>query len=179
MHVPTQTVEQAMAVVTELAADCSVSLGGGSTTGLGKALALRIQLPNIVIPTTYAGSEMTNIWGITENERKLTGRDNVVVPTHTLYDPKLTLGLPAKVAGPSGLNAMAQAVVNVTPESANPVVFTALSQIRLWRAAVGRVGCLDEHFISLPPFPWPYHPARRVALLPVHTQPPRCRGSDG
>ena len=61
MHVPTETVKSATEVVRELEADCTVSLGGGSTTGLGKMLALNLDLPNIAIPTTYAGSEMTNI----------------------------------------------------------------------------------------------------------------------
>lgn len=122
MHVPAATVEQAMAEVERLEADCTVSLGGGSTTGLGKALALKLDLPNIVIPTTYAGSEMTNIWGITDQGRKVTGRDNKVLPALTIYDPKLTLSLPAKFAGPSGLNAMAQAVVNVTSGALNPIV---------------------------------------------------------
>lgn len=122
MHVPAATVEQAIAEVERLEADCTVSLGGGSTTGLGKALALKLNLPNIVIPTTYAGSEMTNIWGITDQGRKVTGRDNKVLPTLTIYDPKLTLSLPAKFAGPSGLNAMAQAVVNVTSGALNPIV---------------------------------------------------------
>lgn len=122
MHVPAATVEEAIAVAKQLGADCTVSIGGGSTTGLGKALALKLDLPNIVIPTSYAGSEMTNIWGITENERKVTGRDNTVVPTLTIYDPELTRSLPASFAGPSGLNAMAQAVVNVASGNSNPIV---------------------------------------------------------
>ena len=131
MHVPATTVEQAIEEVQRVNADCSVSIGGGSTTGLGKALALKLDLPNIVIPTTYAGSEMTNIWGITDNDRKVTGRDNKVVPTLTLYDPELTLSLPSKFAGPSGLNAMAQAVVNVASLEANPMVsLMALEAVR-------------------------------------------------
>lgn len=122
MHVPTTTIEQAIDAAKSAKADCTVSIGGGSTTGLGKALALKKGLPNIVIPTSYAGSEMTNIWGITENERKTTGRDNKVVPNLTIYDPELTLTLPPEFAGPSGLNAMAQAVVNVASGDANPMV---------------------------------------------------------
>lgn len=122
MHVPIETVEEVIEEVERLGADCTVSLGGGSTTGLGKALALKLGIPNIAIPTTYAGSEMTNIWGITEYGRKVTGRDDKVVPTLTLYDPKLTINLPARVAGPSGLNAMAQAVVNLTSGALNPIV---------------------------------------------------------
>ena len=131
MHVPLDTVEEAIAVVGELNADCSVSIGGGSTTGLGKALAIKLNLPNIAIPTTYAGSEMTNIWAITSSGRKTTARDNRVVPDLTIYDPELTLGLPAHIAGPSGLNAMAQAVVNVTAKDNNPIVSAlALDAIR-------------------------------------------------
>ena len=102
--------------------DCTVSIGGGSTTGLGKALALRSDLANVAIPTTYAGSEMTNVWGMTEAGRKTTGRDNKVVPTFAIYDPELTLDLPAAISGPSGINAMAQAVVNVTAANPNPII---------------------------------------------------------
>jgi maleylacetate reductase len=131
MHVPLETVTTAMKVAQELKADCSVSIGGGSTTGLGKALAIKSDLPNIAIPTTYAGSEMTNIWGITEAGRKTTGRDVRVVPNLTIYDPELTLGLPSHIAGPSGLNAMAQAVVNVTTKNMNPIVSVlALDAVR-------------------------------------------------
>ena len=122
MHVPVATVEQAIDAAKAVDADCTVSIGGGSTTGLGKALALNHDLPNIAIPTTYAGSEMTNIWGITENERKVTGRDDKVVPNLTIYDPELTVSLPPQFAAASGLNAMAQAVVNVASGELNPVV---------------------------------------------------------
>ena len=87
MHVPVETLEQAMAEVKRLDADCSVSVGGGSTTGLSKALAFHLDLPNIVVPTSYAGSEMTNIWAVTQDDRKITRRDEVVVPTLTIYDP--------------------------------------------------------------------------------------------
>lgn len=131
MHVPLETIEQASKVVESQSADCSVSIGGGSTTGLGKALALKLDLPNIAIPTTYAGSEMTNIWGMTEAGRKNTGRDNKVLPDLVIYDPELTMSLPAHIAGPSGLNAMAQAVVNVTAKNRNPIVNAlALDAIR-------------------------------------------------
>ncbi|WP_262695675.1 maleylacetate reductase [Kordiimonas aquimaris] len=122
MHVPQQTVTAASVRARELGADCTVALGGGSTTGLGKALAVQMNLPNIVIPTSYAGSEMTNIWAITDEGRKVTARDNEAVPTLTLYDPELTLTLPPKFAAASGLNAMAQAVVNIATDKVNPIV---------------------------------------------------------
>ncbi len=122
MHVPTTTVAAAHELAQSLEADCTVSIGGGSTTGLGKVLALKYDLANVAIPTTYAGSEMTNIWGMTEDGKKTTGRDNKVVPRFSIYDPELTLDLPAAISGPSGINAMAQAVVNVTASEPNPII---------------------------------------------------------
>lgn len=122
MHVPIDTVRGAVAEAQRLTADCVVSVGGGSTTGLGKAMVLELGLPNIAVPTSYAGSEMTNIWGRTENKRKTTGRNDAVVPTLTLYDPALTLTMPADFAAASGMNAMAHAVANVAAPDANPIV---------------------------------------------------------
>lgn len=124
MHVPADTVTAARSLADQLEVDCTVAIGGGSTTGLGKALALQADLDNIVIPTSYAGSEMTNIWGMTEHGRKVTGRDMKVVPTLTIYDPVLTLTLPPEFAAASGLNAMAQAAVNVTSTLSSPFVVT-------------------------------------------------------
>ena len=121
MHVPGETLDQAAAEVKRLGADCTVSIGGGSTTGLGKALAFHLDLSNIVLPTSYAGSEMTNLWAVTRDNRKTTRRDNVVVPTLTIYDPELTLTLPPAFAAASGMNAMAQAVANAAAEDANPI----------------------------------------------------------
>ena len=87
--------------------------------------------PILFYPPGYAGSEMTNLWGVTKDNRKITSRDNVVVPTLTLYDPTLTLTMPAAFAGASGLNAMAQAVVNVVAKDINPIISVmALEAIR-------------------------------------------------
>ncbi len=122
MHVPVTTVVAARELAQQVQADCTVAIGGGSTTGLGKVLALQAGLANIVIPTSYAGSEMTNIWGTTQDGKKTTGRDNQVVPTLTIYDPTLTLSLPPGFAAASGLNAMAQAAVNVASHEINPIV---------------------------------------------------------
>ncbi|MGR8920959.1 MAG: maleylacetate reductase [Gammaproteobacteria bacterium] len=122
MHVPAETAAAAAARARELGCDASVSIGGGSTTGLGKALALDPGLPLVAIPTTYAGSEMTNIWGMTEDGAKRTGRDLRVLPKLTLYDAELTVDLPPRIAGPSGMNAMAQAVINAKDPRANPVI---------------------------------------------------------
>ncbi len=109
MHTPVEVTEDALCHAREVKADCFVALGGGSTTGLGKALALRTDLPQIVIPTTYAGSEATPILGQTENGVKTTLTDAKVLPEVILYDPELVVTLPPAMTVTSGLNAMAHA----------------------------------------------------------------------
>ena len=124
MHVPIETATTARELARDLECDCSVSIGGGSTTGLGKALALDPGIPLIAIPTTYAGSEMTNIWGITDDGRKQTGRDLRVLPRLTIYDAELSRELPLSITGPSAMNAMAQATVNAYDPRVSPLVRT-------------------------------------------------------
>ena len=97
-------------VPAELGADGCVVVGGGSSVGLGKAVALRHGLPVVAVPTTYAGSEMTPIWGLTEDGVKRTGRDRAVLPRSVVYDPELTVSLPVGLSVTSGLNAVAHAV---------------------------------------------------------------------
>jgi maleylacetate reductase len=99
-----------------------VAVGGGSTTGLGKALALRTDLPQIVLPTTYAGSEMTPILGETKDGVKLTQRTLKVLPEVVIYDVDLTLGLPSSIASTSGMNAMAHAVEALYAKDGNPMI---------------------------------------------------------
>jgi len=122
MHVPIETAQAARAEARRLGADGAVAIGGGSTIGLGKAIALESGLPIVAIPTTYAGSEMTPIYGLTEGGAKKTGRDARVLPRTVIYDPLLTLGLPAKISGPSGMNAIAHCVEALYAENANPVI---------------------------------------------------------
>ena len=122
MHVPVETAEAACDLAQTLSADLCVAIGGGSTTGLGKAIALRNGLPILAVPTTYAGSEMTPIWGLTEGGVKRTGRDPRVLPRTTLYDPQLTLSLPTGLSGTSGVNAIAHCVEGLYSETANPLV---------------------------------------------------------
>lgn len=90
MHVPIETAREAREVAKELGADCAIAIGGGSTTGLGKAIALESGLPILAIPTTYAGSEMTPVYGLTENGIKKTGKDPRVLPKTVIYDPELS-----------------------------------------------------------------------------------------
>jgi alcohol dehydrogenase class IV len=122
MHTPVAITEQAVAVARARQADCTVALGGGSTTGLGKAIALRTDLPQIVIPTTYAGSEATPILGETEGGRKTTRRSLKVLPEVIVYDVDLTLLLPASQSATSGMNAIAHAVEALYSPEANPII---------------------------------------------------------
>jgi alcohol dehydrogenase class IV len=122
MHVPIETAREAREEAKRLGADCAVAIGGGSTTGLGKAIALESALPILAIPTTYAGSEMTPIYGITEAGMKKTGRDRKVLPRTVIYDPLLTLGLPAGMSATSGMNAIAHAVEGLYAQDANPIM---------------------------------------------------------
>lgn len=121
MHVPIETARAARIDASRLGADCAVAIGGGSTTGLGKAIALESDLPIVAIPTTYAGSEMTPIWGITEAGVKKTGRDSRVLPQTVIYDPTLTLSLPAKLSATSGINAIAHAAEGLYAPDADPI----------------------------------------------------------
>jgi alcohol dehydrogenase class IV len=122
MHVPIETAIGARYEAGRLGADACVAIGGGSTTGLGKAIALESGLPIIAVPTTYAGSEMTPIWGLTEGGVKKTGRDRRVLPRTVIYDPLLTLTLPARLSATSGVNAIAHCVEALYAHDANPII---------------------------------------------------------
>ncbi|GAQ65502.1 maleylacetate reductase [Streptomyces scabiei] len=121
-HVPAESAAEARRRAIEVNADGCVAVGGGSSIGLGKIVALRYGLPVIAVPTTYAGSEMTPVWGLTENGVKRTGRDPRVLPVSVLYDPALTVTLPAAVSVTSGMNAVAHAVEALYAPDASPVV---------------------------------------------------------
>jgi maleylacetate reductase len=113
--------ERALADVARYGADCTVAMGGGSTIGLGKAIALRTGLPQVVVPATYAGSEMTPVLGETANGAKTTQRNMKVLPETVIYGVELTLSLPASMSATSGVNAMAHAVEALYAANANPV----------------------------------------------------------
>lgn len=122
MHTPVDVTETALKLVREREVDGFVAIGGGSTTGLSKALALRTDLPQIVIPTTYAGSEMTPILGETTAGRKTTLKSPKVLPETVIYDVDLTMSLPASLSGTSGINAIAHAVEALYAQDRNPVI---------------------------------------------------------
>ncbi|WP_327098179.1 maleylacetate reductase [Nocardia vinacea] len=128
MHVPVETVQAAESMASELQVDGCVAVGGGSTIGLAKALALGSDLAIVTVPTTYAGSEMTPIWGITKGEKKTTGRDRKVLPNSVIYDPDLTMTLPVPVSGTSGINAIAHAIEALYAPDGSPVIAAMAEQ---------------------------------------------------
>jgi maleylacetate reductase len=141
MHTPVDVTDRAMAAFAAAGADCVVALGGGSTIGLGKAIAWRNGCPQIVVATTYAGSEVTPILGQTENGLKTTLRDARVLPEVVIYDPDLTLGLPVAMSVTSGLNAMAHAVEGVYAQDRSPIAsMMALEGVRALQGALPVIG---------------------------------------
>jgi alcohol dehydrogenase class IV len=122
MHTPENITLEALKMVESTKADCVVSVGGGSTIGLGKAIAYRTDLPQIVIPTTYAGSEATPILGQTAGGQKTTLKSSKVLPEVILYDVDLTLTLPATMTVTSGMNAIAHAVEALYSPEGNPMM---------------------------------------------------------
>jgi alcohol dehydrogenase class IV len=121
MHVPIEVAERARAAASEQRIDALVSVGGGSTTGLAKAVALTTGLPIVAVPTTYAGSEATNVWGLTQGARKTTGVDARVLPLAIVYDATLTVSLPVPMSVASGLNALAHCVDSMWAPRADPI----------------------------------------------------------
>ena len=144
MHVPIESAREARDEARRLGADCAVAIGGGSTTGLAKAIALESSLasplPILAIPTTYAGSEMTTIYGITEGGLKKTGRDPRVLPRTVIYDPELTLSLPLSMTVTSAINAIAHAAEGLYAFDGNPIMaLMAEEGIRATAAALPRL----------------------------------------
>lgn len=122
MHVPIESARKARKLAEDLGVDGYVAAGGGSTIGLGKAIALESEKPIIAIPTTYAGSEMTPVWGITDDGVKTTGKDPRVLPVSVIYDPELTLSLPTDMSVVSGYNAIAHAAEALYAPDKSPII---------------------------------------------------------
>jgi maleylacetate reductase len=140
MHTPVEVTDKALAVVHDAEVDCLVSIGGGSSTGLGKALALRTGLPLVAVPSTYAGSEVTPVLGETADGAKTTQTNDVVLPKAVIYDVELTLGMPVRLSVTSGVNAMAHAVEALYSPQANPIIDQiALESLRRMVSALPRI----------------------------------------
>lgn len=139
-HVPAELAERARQLATEADIDCIVTIGGGSSTGLAKAIALTMRRPIIAIPTTYAGSEQTTIYGITGERHKQTGKSADVLPKVVIYDPELTVGIPAFVTGPSAFNALAHSVEALYAPGCNPITTAmALEGVRAIHSSLAQV----------------------------------------
>ncbi|MCK9909044.1 maleylacetate reductase [Microbacteriaceae bacterium K1510] len=154
MHTPTEVTQSALERFRQCEADCTVAIGGGSAIGLGKAIALRTDAMQFVLPTTYAGSEMTPILGETENGLKTTQRTPKVQPEVAIYDVDLTLTLPVKLSATSGMNAIAHAVEALYAEDCNPIISVMAEQ------AIGALGRALPVIVSNPQD----KPARSQAL---------------
>ena len=109
-HVPVDVAERAREAAAAYDVDAVISVGGGSATGLAKAVALTTGLPVVAVPTTYSGSEVTDVWGLTQDGRKTTGSDPRVRPRAIVYDAEVTRSIPLRLSVVSGLNALAHAV---------------------------------------------------------------------
>lgn len=140
MHTPTHITDEALAVARDTSADSIISIGGGSTIGLGKAISIRTGLPHICIPTTYAGSEMTPILGETADGVKTTRSDPKILPGTVIYDVNLTLTLPISMSFTSGVNAIAHSVEALYSTTTNPIInLLALEGIRALAAALPKL----------------------------------------
>jgi maleylacetate reductase len=139
-HTPVEVTEAALLAVSSVRADGCLAIGGGSTTGLSKAIAYRTDLPQLVVPTTFAGSEMTPILGQTEAGRKTTIASPKILPETVIYDPDLTITMPGVIAGPSGMNAIAHSVEALYAKDRNPITsMMAEESIRALGSALPRI----------------------------------------
>ena len=140
MHVPVTAVQEALEAFQQTGAGCLVAIGGGSTIGLAKGMALQVPSPILAVPTTYSGSEMTSVYGVTEDGIKKTGKDPRVVPATVIYDPSLSMQLPVDTSVRSGLNAIAHAAEGLYARDGNPLLsLIAEEGIRAMTAGLRRL----------------------------------------
>ncbi|OAV61786.1 maleylacetate reductase [Enteractinococcus helveticum] len=143
MHVPFEVAQHARAVAREYDVDVLVCVGGGSATGLAKAIALDTGLPIIAVPTTYSGSEATNMWGLTVDARKTTGVNDAVLPKTVIYDAEFTMELPVELSVASGLNGMAHCIDSLWGPRADPIN-QALATEGITALAAGLPSIVDD-----------------------------------
>jgi maleylacetate reductase len=124
-HVQDIQFHEVLATTREKSVDAVIGLGGGSSLGMAKAVGFESHLPIIAIPTTYAGSEMTSVYGITHTDedppRKVTVSDPGVTPKLVLYDPELTLALPPALTASTGINALAHCMEALYSKTRTPI----------------------------------------------------------
>jgi maleylacetate reductase len=168
MHTPVEVTKKALALLEDVAADCVVAVGGGSTTGLAKALAARTGVDQLIVPTTYAGSEVTPVLGETDSGVKTARSGPEILPEAVIYDVDLTLGLPIALTVTSAVNALAHAVEAMYAPDANPVT-DALALTSISKLAQGLSEIADS----------PRDPTLRRALLEGAWLAGTCLGSVG
>lgn len=139
-HVPAELAERAREAAASATVDLLVTVGGGSATGLAKAIALTARVPIVAVPTTYAGSEATAVWGLTEGRRKTTGSHPAVLPRTVIYDSTLTLSLPVALSVASGFNALAHCIDSMWAPGSDPINrVLALEGMRVLAAGLPKV----------------------------------------
>lgn len=143
MHTPVSVTEEAVQHLTSTSADSVISIGGGSVTGLGKAISIRTGVPHISIPTTYSGSEMTPVLGETSEGTKTTRSDPKILPAVVIYDVDFTMSLPARICVTSGVNAIAHAVETLYANNANPI--TSMLALEGTKALAEALPAINKH----------------------------------
>jgi len=140
LHTPTNVTEAALTAVSSVKADGILAIGGGTAIGLSKAIALRTDLPQLIIPTTFAGSEVTPILWETQRGDRIVQRNLKILPETVIYDPGFVSALPASIAGPSAMNALANAIEALCARDGNPLTqIMAEQSIRTLADALPRV----------------------------------------
>lgn len=142
-HCPQPGAEAALGLFSDLNADAVVPFGGGSTLGLGKVITVRTGSPMVAVPTTYSGSEMTPIYGMKIGHEKRTWRDAAALPKAVIYDPALTVDLPAGLTATTGMNCLAHAVEALYPKEANPIA-ADLAERCIAALSVGLPGSVER-----------------------------------
>jgi alcohol dehydrogenase class IV len=143
MHTPEHVTEKALEIVRRVRADAILAIGGGSAIGLSKALSIRSGIPQVVLPTTYAGSEVTPVLGETKDGLKVTRSNPAMRPRTVIYDVDLTLTLPANMSCSSGINAMAHAVEALYAVDANPIT-SLMAEQAVASLAAALPGIVDD-----------------------------------
>ena len=139
-NMPRAAFERVLAELKRHDADGFVVIGGGSPIGLAKAAAATTKLPYLAVVTTYSGSEMAARWRIGIADNRISGEGRAALPATAIYDPELTLDLPARMSAASGMNAIAHAVESLYGIDTNPVVQAMAEEaIRRIGAALPRV----------------------------------------
>jgi maleylacetate reductase len=139
-HCPEPIAEAALDAFAAARADGIVTIGGGSTIGLGKVIAARRKVPFIAIPTTLSGSEMTALYGMKIGQEKRTWTDPNAKARSVIYDPDLTATLPKHETATTGMNCLAHCVEALYPAQPNPIAnLLALDGIRALYTALPRV----------------------------------------